>query len=918
MVGEIMKTRVFLLSSIFAVLAILAVTCNANTEDLMLYGIAGEGASQSPAASCASEIAVTTTQINLVEDGDVTRTYSTIDPYFTDTDADGGTAWGFRSVETCVYLVNSFTGTVEVPISTNSTYAGRLDVKTSFPVAAAGSWPGANQALPGKLTFTGNGTTGHGVAARKCFTVTRINDAVRNTIESPYQINLDAITSGDDNSVYTGKNPCDIKVSMEDDEGPGIRVSSISRIMEEPGGTGFTSAAFFVHLRQPPTANVTIAVNDLYDSTNTGHREGTATPTSLTFTTGNWSADQTVTINSNDDLEVDGTKTYLVALMPAVSTDASYNGLDPRDVVVINNDKSVPGYTYTLFDTTGGSTNSSSGATVNGFATDEQNNLGSTYSNFKIKLRSKPSSNVTLNFSTNNPAISNVVTSTVTFTPSDWNVDQTVLVTGKSNGTDGITGNGNVDYNVSFTVTTSDVTYNSIPKPVFVMRSCDNDGTHTIQPCNFSGSPFGDSRSRLSGAEPSATTGIWLITKASPGSAITVPLTSTDTTEGTVPASISIDSSNYNTLGSGTNKVVLTHVDDTLLDGSINWTVTTGTSSGGLVYDPADITATTTDNEQRYYIQVTGQTKEDDSQTATIDVCLGAANTQSVQINAACSGVECGSVSPANVTFGIGQVISGSNPTNASCASDANRLTFTVHGADDSYADGTQTFNISLTVTTTDPIYTGQNPGNKSVSNLDDEMPGKAIFVTTTPQVGEMTLSGVGGADNYCATGKPAYAPAGTYKAMVISDDVTNRRIATTLAGTNNGQVGWVLTPLYYYYRCSGSGACSDQTSHLFIANSNGLVPFPMSLDFSTNASDEFWTGMKADMTPATQTSTPAQNPGDPNYRDNCAGWTYMNAPVNPFPTYYANTWTRNGAGSITSNTNVACTTSHTLICVQQ
>jgi hypothetical protein len=46
-----------------------------------------------------------------------------------------------------------------------------------------------------------------------------------------------------------------------------------------------------------------------------------------------------------------------------------------------------------------------------------------------------------------------------------------------------------------------------------------------------------------------------------------------------------------------------------------------------VTYDPSDIFATTTDNENYYYVKVTGNTKEADAATtATIDVCLGANN----------------------------------------------------------------------------------------------------------------------------------------------------------------------------------------------------------------------------------------------------------------------------------------------------
>lgn len=887
----------------------------AGVEDYLLFGIAEKPDNSN---TCASEIAITTTNIELVEDGDVTRTYSTVDPYYTDVDAGGDAGmWGFTSVETCVYLTVPFTGTVEIPLSKNSTYSGRLTVLTSYPVAATSTWPGAGAALPSKLTFTS-----HGVAARQCFTVARVNDAIRNPSEQPFQITTAPITVADDGGKYLAKNACDLTATVEDDEGPGVRVSSISRIMEEPGGGGFNDAQFFVRLRNAPTANVTVPINDLYDATNAGHREGSASPTSLTFTTGNYNVNQAVTITSVDDLEVDGTKSYVVEVQTTSSSDSDYNGIKPRNVVVVNNDQSVPGYTYTRFDATGGNTTAGSGATVTGFATDEMNNMGSTYANFQLKLRSKPSADVTLNFSSNNTAISTVQTTSLTFTPSNWNVNQSVFVIGKSNGTDSATGNGNIDYTVSFTVSTTDTTYNTIPKPSFVIRSCDNDNTHVIQPCNFSGSPYGDSRGRLTGAEPGATTYMWLITKAVPGSAITVPLSSTDTSEGTVPANVTIDSGNYNVLGTGTNRIALSHVDDTDLDGSQNWTVTTGLSSGGLAYDTADVLATTTDNEQKFYINRTGSTNEQDTLTATIDVCLGANNTQSITVNAVCSGDECGVITPSSVTFPPGTTIAGPNPTNALCSSDGNRRTFTIHGANDTFADGSQTFNVNFTVdANVDPVYSSGTPASQTVSNADDEPLGKAIFVSTVNRQGEMTLAGVGGADNFCTTDKPAGMPSGTYKALIVADGATGKRIATTDGSTSAGQVSWVLQPNYHYYRCDSSGYanCSDEHKRLFIANSAGLIPVgAMGMDFSSNTTLHFWTGMLADMTAATQSSTPAKVLDDPDYRHNCAGWTYASAPNSPNPTYYGQTWSRSGAGTFQSNTNVACNETHRLICVQQ
>jgi hypothetical protein len=51
---------------------------------------------------------------------------------------------------------------------------------------------------------------------------------------------------------------------------------------------------------------------------------------------------------------------------------------------------------------------------------------------YKLKLRSKPTNDVTLNLSTNCGTKCNLITTSITFTPSNWNVYQSVLVEGSS------------------------------------------------------------------------------------------------------------------------------------------------------------------------------------------------------------------------------------------------------------------------------------------------------------------------------------------------------------------------------------------------------------------------------------------------------------------------------------------------------
>jgi CSLREA domain-containing protein len=112
---------------------------------------------------------------------------------------------------------------------------------------------------------------------------------------------------------------------------PGITVSPISGNTSELGA----SATFSVVLNSAPTADVTITI-----ASNT-LLEGTASRSSLTFTSANWNVSQVVTVTGvNEDL-VDGDHGYSILLGSAISSDSNYSGLDVPDVTVINVDNDV-------------------------------------------------------------------------------------------------------------------------------------------------------------------------------------------------------------------------------------------------------------------------------------------------------------------------------------------------------------------------------------------------------------------------------------------------------------------------------------------------------------------------------------------------------------------------------------------------
>jgi hypothetical protein len=137
----------------------------------------------------------------------------------------------------------------------------------------------------------------------------------------------------------------------------GISVTGRTGLVTTEGSGG---ASFRVVLTTKPTANVTIPVST------TDPTEGTASVTSLTFTPTNWSVPQTVTITSVEDAAVDGNVAYTIVLGAATSADPTYNGLNPADATVTNNDNDYAKF-FTVDDA---STNRTYryGAVVNGLS----------------------------------------------------------------------------------------------------------------------------------------------------------------------------------------------------------------------------------------------------------------------------------------------------------------------------------------------------------------------------------------------------------------------------------------------------------------------------------------------------------------------------------------------------------------------
>ena len=217
-------------------------------------------------------------------------------------------------------------------------------------------------------------------------------------------------------------------------EEPGIEVSPTTGLQTSQAGA---TATFDVVLDTQPTGNVTIGLS----SSNTS--AGTISTSQLVFTPQNWNVPQVVTVTGVNDFMDDGNQVYTIVTAPAISTDPVYGGFDASDVTVTNLGTMHAGFNVT--PTTGLQT-SQAGATAT----------------YTVVLTSKPLTDVIIDLLSSLLTAGTVLPAMLTFTPLNWNLPQTITITGAND--------QKVDGNVPYTIinepaVSGDSKYNQLDPP---------------------------------------------------------------------------------------------------------------------------------------------------------------------------------------------------------------------------------------------------------------------------------------------------------------------------------------------------------------------------------------------------------------------------------------------------------------------
>ena len=512
-------------------------------------------------------------------------------------------------------------------------------------------------------------------------TVTGVDDdLIDGTISSSITV---AINDGSSDDNFDAVADQTVSVTTTDDDVAGFTIA------ETNGSTGVTEAGstdlFTVVLNAQPTTDVVLTIS----SGDTG--EATVT-SSLTFTAANWDTAQTVTVTGVDDDIVDGsvTSTITVAINDG-SSDDNFDAVADQTVSVTTTDDDVAG--FTIAETEGSTGVDESGST----------------DLFTVVLNAQPTTDVVLSISSADTGEA-TVTSSLTFTSSNWDTAKTVTVTGVDDNI--IDGTQTSTITVSIIDGISDNAFDAVADQTVSVTTTDDDvAGFTIAETEGS-----------TGVDESGSTDIFtIVLDTQPSSDVVLSITSSDTGEATVESLIQFTSANWDTA----QNVTVTGADDGIIDGTQTSTITV-TVVDAITDDDFDavadqtVSVTTTDDDVAGFTiaETEGSTGVDESGSTDIfTVVLNAEPSSNVVLDITSS-----DTGEATVTSSL--TFTAANWDTAQ--------TVTVTGVDDDLIDGTISSSITVAINdgSSDDNFDAVADQTVSVTTTDDDVAGFTIAET--------------------------------------------------------------------------------------------------------------------------------------------------------------------------------------------
>ena len=338
--------------------------------------------------------------------------------------------------------------------------------------------PGADVVIPG---FSSDTTTECAVSGSLTFTsqnwdtpqivtVTGVNDFL---LDGAQNCLISSSPSTSNDLVYVNKTMPVVTVVNVDNDTAGLTYIPITAATTtESGG----QAQFSVVMNTIPTGTVSVTGITTSDLT-----EGTISPANISFTASDWNIPQVMTITGQDDLMNDGDISFMVIFPNSVALDpmdTAYNNLAiASHGSFTNQDDDARGFNITSLAPT---------TSINPITVTE----GGVSQTFQVSLTSVPCdtpstpntcnpSSVTITLSNNNPTEYTISPSTLTFTPGNWNLNQTVTVTA----VDDFIDNANSNYTLVLNPIVSTTDYSGLDPSDIAIQVLNNDvAGFTINP----------------------------------------------------------------------------------------------------------------------------------------------------------------------------------------------------------------------------------------------------------------------------------------------------------------------------------------------------------------------------------------------------------------------------------------------------
>lgn len=566
---------------------------------------------------------------------------------------------------------NGATATFTVALTTAPTSAVTIDVTsgdaTEFAVA------------PVQLTFTPQDW------ATRTVTVTGVDDAeVDGNIVGA--IALAPAVSSD--TRYGGIDPPNVAATNIDNETIQIVVTPDGSIETDEGGA---QATVDVRLSTAPTQDVTIAL------TNPDASEFAFDRASLVFPAGS-TAPQRLTVSGVDDFDLDGDITGVVALAPAASQDARFNGLDPRDVPALNRDDDLP-------------------AAVTVTPASVETRESGTSATFEVRLSTAPSADVAIVLVNPDATEFALDRSEVRFTAADWQTPQTVTATG----VDDVDVDGDVSGTIALApIVSQDARYAGLDPADVAAVNRDDDAFAQV-----SVSPAGP----VETTEAGNSVAISVQVSTQPTADVVIALTNPDATEFALDrAEVRITPADWQS----PHGFVVTGVDDADIDGDIAGTIvlapivsTDGRFNG---VDPADVPAVNRDNDvpaaAAMLVTADDLDVSESGDGGRLRVALNRAPSADVRIAVVSADPNEVTVAPFELTF---------TPANATVPQ-----IVALAGVDEHVADGDRPVNIAIRiVSSADPAFAALPAQNVVATNRDDDAASFALALEGPAEIVE-------------------------------------------------------------------------------------------------------------------------------------------------------------------------------------